>query len=351
MTSGNLAEAAAQFDGGRLTLARRLSGLRKNALAAAVELTPAAISFYESGTKRPSPPTVAKLALALGVEPRFFLPGAGAAPATAHFRSLRSTTQLARDQAEAYVQVVTEVTAVLERHVDFPPVRLVSAPVPLDCADDAPERAAAALRALWDLGDGPVPHTIRAAEGNGVLTVFTPPQSASVDAYSVSRADRPLVLLNPAKDDYYRQRFDVAHELGHLVMHADEEPGNTVVENQANRFAAEFLLPAAAIADHLPTRADWPRLATLKEHWGVSLQALLYRARQLGRMRDVTYRNAMTTISTRGWRRREPGTVLSVEQPSLLPRALELLPAGLLAAESRVPDHLLAIVTSRTPAG
>lgn len=352
MTSGNLADVAALFDGSRLTMGRRLAGLRKNALAAAVELTPAAISFYESGGKKPSAATVAKLAMALSVSPSFFLPdGSPHAPATAHFRSLRSTTQLARDQAEAYVQVVVEVSRVLERHVDFPPVRLPVRPVGADCADDTPERAAAELRAEWGLPDGPIPHTVRAAENNGVLVVFTPPQSASVDAYSVSRADRPLVLLNPAKDDHYRQRFDVAHELGHLVMHTDSEPGNNIVENQANRFAAEFLMPRAQIADLLPTRADWPRLAKLKETWGVSLQALLYRARQLGTMRDVTYRNAMTTISTRGWRRREPGTVLSVEQPSLLPRAVELLPPNLLAAESRIPHHLLDVVTSRTPVG
>ncbi|WP_424183784.1 ImmA/IrrE family metallo-endopeptidase [Actinokineospora sp. G85] len=179
--------------------------------------------------------------------------------------------------------------------------------------------------------------------------VFTPPQSASVDAYSVSRPERPLVLLNPAKDDYYRQRFDVAHELGHLVMHGDEEPGNNIIENQANRFAAEFLMPAEQIAPRLPARADWQLLAQLKETWGVSLQALLYRSRQLGIMRDVTYRNAMTTISTRGWRRREPGEVVAVEQPSMLPRAVGLVSPQALAEQSRLPAHLLSVITSRTP--
>lgn len=349
-----LADVATLFDGGRLTLARQLAGLRKNALAGVVGKTPAAITLYESGAKRPSPPAVAELAMALGVEPRFFLPS-GAAPAAPppHFRSLRSTTQLARDQAEAYARVVLEIAVAAQRHVDFPAARLPSFPVALDRADDAPEAAARELRAHWDLPEGPVAHTVRSAERHGVLVVFTPPQAASVDAYSVSDPERPLVLLNPAKDDYYRQRFDVAHELGHLVMHADEEPGNQIVENQAHRFAAELLMPREQIADLLPAKADWARLAKLKETWGVSLQALLFRARQLGRMRDTTYRNAMATISSRGWRRREPGAVLALEQPSLLARALDLLREagldGLVAAECRVPPHLLDTATSRVP--
>lgn len=349
----NLTDIAAAFDGSRLTLGRRLAGLRKNALATAIDKTPAAVSFYESGTKKPSPATVARLALALRVDPVFFLPGPVAASANPHFRSLRSTTQLARDQAEAYALMVSEIGEILAEHVDFPAVAVPSVPVGLDCADTAPEDAAAFVRSCWEMPEGPIPHTIRAVEDHGVLTVFTPIQAASVDAYSVTLAGRPLILLNPIKDDHHRQRFDVAHELGHLVMHGDEEPGNRIVENQAHRFAAEFLMPRAQIADLLPARADWARLMRLKETWGVSLQALLFRARQLGVMRDVTYRNAITTLSSRGWRRREPGPVLPVERPSLLPRALELLAeagAGdILHRESRLPAHLLETITSSTP--
>jgi hypothetical protein len=86
----------------------------------------------------------------------------------------------------------------------------------------------------------------------------------------------------------------------------------------------------------------------------VSLQALLYRARQLGRLSDISYQNAMATISARGWRRDEPGQVDAIERPSLMPKALELL-AGegidqrALAAEFNVPEHLFVIITARAP--
>jgi Zn-dependent peptidase ImmA (M78 family) len=166
-----------------------------------------------------------------------------------------------------------------------------------------------------------------------------------------------VVVLNPIKRDYYRQRFDVAHELGHLVMHGDADPGGRTVENQAHRFASELLMPAAEIRDLLPSAMGgnaWRTFAKLKEQWGVSMQALLFRARQLGQLGDVSYRNAMTTISTRGWRRDEPGLVNTIEQPSLLPRALELLAQEgidetLLIEQCRVPSELFRTVASRRP--
>jgi Zn-dependent peptidase ImmA (M78 family) len=116
-------------------------------------------------------------------------------------------------------------------------------------------------------------------------------------------------------------------------------------------------MPADEIRDHLPSAMGanaWRTFAKLKEQWGVSMQALLFRARQLGRLSDVSYRNAMTTISARGWRREEPGLVGTIEQPSLLPRALELLvqegiDENLIIEQCRVPPDLFRTVASRRP--
>ncbi len=222
---------------------------------------------------------------------------------------------------------------------------------------DGPERAARSVREHWGIGHGPAGHLVRLLENHGVLVVFSPPRAASVDAYSFDSRLRPVVVLNPVKRDYYRQRFDVAHELGHLVMHSDAEPGGRTVEDQAHRFAAELLMPAAEIRDLLPASinaAAWQALARLKEHWGTSMQALLYRARRLGVLSDVSYRNAMTTLTARGWRRNEPGLVTVLEQPSLLPRALELLAQedideALLVGQCRIPVDLFRTVTARVP--
>jgi Zn-dependent peptidase ImmA (M78 family)/transcriptional regulator with XRE-family HTH domain len=353
--SDRLDDVAVFFDGDRLTLARQLAGLRKNALAGLIGKTPTAVAAYESGQKKPAPATIAALSLALEVEPAFFTarPRATTAATTPHFRSLRSTSQISRDQAAAYGRLAVDISVVIERHVEFPARGLPSCPVPIDAAGRLPEEAAALVRRRWNLSAGPVRHLIRLVENHGCLVVFSPMGNATVDAYSFDTPQRPVMLLNPMKDDYYRQRFDVAHELGHLVMHVDAEPGGRAVEDQANRFAAEFLMPAEDIVDQLPSRADWRRLGELKQHWNVSLQALLYRARTLQVMSDVTYRNAMTTVTNRGWRRREPGPRPLLEQPSLLPKAVGLLTeqTGVdereLAAECQAPLGLFRTVVSR----
>ena len=355
-----VSDVAALFDGGRLTLARHLSGMRKTELATKIEKSPSAVAAWESGASRPTASNVAQLAICLAVEPGFFSVRAlqTSFNSTPHFRSLRSTSQVARDQARGYGQLAVEIMHALERHVELPTQELPSLPVAVDSTEgDGPERAAQLVRKEWELEYEPIGHLIRLVEKHGVLVVFSPLQVASVDAYSFDSRLRPVIILNPNKRDYYRQRFDVAHELGHLVMHADAEPGGQIVEEQANRFAAEFLMPSGVIGDMLPVAMNgnaWPTLGGLKEHWGVSIQALLFHARRLGRLSDVSYRNAMTTISTRGWRRDEPGLVKTIEQPSLLARAVEILDQSgmgerLLLDECRVPLELFRAVTSRTP--
>jgi len=352
------ADAASVFAGERLTLARHLAGLRKNALAGIVGKTPTAVASYENNIKKPSPATVAQLALALGVDPEFFHPGPPRRrerPQVPHFRSLRSTTQVSRDQAHAYLLTALDVVATLERHVDFPAVKIPEVPVPDDPNSYAEaEEAARTLREHWGVPSGPVGHLVRLAENHGIIVVFSPAQSASVDAYSLAIDGKAAVALNPLKDDYWRQRFDVAHELGHLVMHEDAEPGGQVLEEQAHRFAAEFLTPQREIGQRLPAKADWRRLAELKEEWGVSMQALLFRARYLGIMSDTTYSNAMMKVSANGWRRREPGPPRVLEQPSSLPAAIDLLAsigvtADQVRLESRTPKDKFEQIISRNP--
>jgi Zn-dependent peptidase ImmA (M78 family)/transcriptional regulator with XRE-family HTH domain len=327
--SRRLADARAFFDPQRLAIARRLRGLRKNQLALLVGTTPTAVGQYEAGTHRPSERTLSQLALALGVPVEFFTAGYAARAvdaAHAHFRSLRSTSQIERDQALAYGHLAANVVALLELYVEMPDVSIPEYPVsPEEIAGEGPIKAAQLARQMLKVPHGPIKHVVRLLETHGVVALLLPPVSQRLDAFSVSAHPRPLALLNPAKGDYYRNRFDGSHELGHLIMHADAEPGSRIVEDQAHRFAAEFLMPEEEIAEQLPAMAQWDHLATLKAQWGVSMAALLYRARTLGIMRDVTYRNAMSAMSSRGWRQQEPGVQPPLEQPTLLTKAVELL--------------------------
>ncbi|TBN57458.1 ImmA/IrrE family metallo-endopeptidase [Glaciihabitans arcticus] len=356
--SNALADATSRFNGERLTMARQLAGLKKSALAAKIDMSPASVTGWEAGTKFPNRGTVAKLALALGVAPEFFGGGAPTRVTAPHFRSLRSTPQVAQDEAKAYARFAAEIVGLLDKAVEFPELLLPDLTVDAD-DPSAPEASAREARAFFGAAPGPIQHVVRLVERAGVAVVYSEPRIASIDAYSLHSGTRPIIILNPAKDDYYRQRFDVAHELGHLVMHHDSDPGSKALEDQANRFAAEFLMPADGIRSALPASTaghGWNRLNDLKEHWGVSLAALLYRARTLGVMSDVSYRNAMIRMSENGWRRAEPGRVSTLEMPSMLPRARESLnDAGIydeaFLSGAGLPVSLYRTVVSRTPRG
>ena len=323
------AGVAVDFDSTRLALARRLAGMPRTRLAHAVGVTAAAVTQYEKGQTRPALPVVAALAATLDVSVDFFRTGYPIARLDAdgaYFRSLRSTTALERDRALAFAELVLAVFAGVEQYVDLPSPQLpaLNVPSPLEL-DDVAGLAREARRRM-DVAPGPVPHMVRLLEAHGVAVVRLDTDVASVDAFSQQQGHRPVVLLNAGKQDKARSRFDAAHELGHLLMHHDNEPGSRLLEQQAHAFAAEFLTPAAEIGPELPYRVDWVSLHALKRRWGVSLKALVFRAHTLGRFTDGAYQRALRQLNT--WGLPEPGPLGNTEAPVLFARAIELLDDG-----------------------
>jgi Zn-dependent peptidase ImmA (M78 family)/transcriptional regulator with XRE-family HTH domain len=355
VNSATARAVASVFDPARLRIARHAAMITKKDLAQRIGVTPAAVSQYENGTTTPSAKVVASLALALGLPVEFFAADRplGEAPTTvAHFRSLRATTQQERDRAFAHALLTWEFTKVLQRSVRLPALDLptdisIRVEDPLSKAEDAARRA----REYFGLATGPIPHVIRLMESRGVICTRLPAQTHRVFAFSCSFPERPVVVLAAERTHRAASRFDASHELGHLVMHPDEEPGSHPVERQANAFAAEFLAPAAEIADLLPSKPDWKRFLELKSIWGISIQALLYRAKSLRVMPEHVYRRAITEVSARGWRTQEPGDDGSAENPYLLAKAVsvaELTGVTLLeiALAARIPIDVAESISS-----
>lgn len=347
------------FDGARLGLARRLQGWSKTEVARSLGVSANAVAQYERGQAKPTAPVLARACLKFGVPKEFF--GQGGADtrlssSEAHFRSLRSTSVTKREQALAYGELALQLAHLLEQWVDFPPVSVPE--MPLDGAEaplEVIERTAQRTRELLGVQPGPVPNVVALLESHGVLVLRLPANSvdSKVDAFSTREMVRPLVMLSPEKRDKARSRFDAAHELGHLVLHPDIEPGSKIAETQANQFASEFLMPRAEIFEHLPVRADWSRFHELKSQWGVSMRALVYRAHALGRLSDATYRRANQQLSQ--WGLPEPGDLGRPEQPSLLGRAIELLrqdgvdpDRDIFAAARLTPDFIERVVQGAT---
>lgn len=333
MRQASARAASSLFDPERLKLARQMAGFQKKDLAEALDLTPAAITQYEQGQTRPRPAVMASLALVLGCPIEYFVqdgrPRQNADPSAAFFRSLRSTRQYEREQATAKAELVWEVCHAIEQEVDLPRVDLPDLSLPEDAGVDAIEEAALDLRAAFGLGDGPVPHVIRVLESRGVIVARLRATNDRIDAFSQWFADRPVVVLWDAKDDAARSRSDTMHELAHLVLHHDPEPGNKILEDQAQTFTGAVFMPAHVVSDYLPRRApragDWADLFDLKRSLGVSVSNLLYRAKTLGLLSPQAHRRAMISLSERGWRTNEPGDIGPPEQPSLLRRAIDML--------------------------
>lgn len=330
--SSDAQQAAALFDPQRLRLARQLQGLQRTQLAEQIGVSAAAISQFELGKAKPRPATVAQLALTLQLPVMFFSGTGRSLPSLeaeqTFFRSLRRTTKRDRERALAHAALLAELVRLIETRVVLPSLDL---PDHLALSSEAPieeaERLAEELRWQWEIPPGPLRSIVRTLERRGIVVARFPLMTHDVDAFSWPLPDRPLVVLSTEKRNYERSRLDAAHELGHLLMHhADPEPGSHPMERQAQRFGSAFIAPAADIREELPTgRVDWPRLLQTKAKWGLSLGALLYRAKELGTLSSTAYESALKYMSRRGWRTREPGPVRSPEEPMLLQKAITTL--------------------------
>ena len=302
-----LAAVAAAFDPARLTQGRRLAGLTKKAIAQELDVSAVAVGQWESGTHPPRPDHVGRLAEVLKVPPAFLAGGrpyARLETSAAHFRSLRRTPAHQRARAVAFAEQVWELVHALEKRVQLPPVDLPGFTAGEVCTESQPAgpvQAARALRQAWGLGTTPVPHMVRLMEAHGLVVTLVPfagTATATVDAFSTSHLPRPVVILTPDRaNDVYRHRFTAAHELGHLLLHADAVPGDPMQEREADVFAAEFLTPREVIRPQLPSRMDLKALETLGHKWGVSVDSLVYRCREVGTVSDPAYRRAYQRLN------------------------------------------------------
>ena len=326
--SNDVHTVAHLFDPARLTIAREWRGLTKKELAARVEKTPSAISQFESEDHRlrPDAQTVRRLSLALRLPIPFFATSSDLRliPLDAgHFRSLRSASQRDRRRLLAVGALLCDVVGFLEQHVEWPQDAVSGAVDSAGSIVDV-EECAKAVRAAWGMKLGPIPNMTQLLESVGVLVIPIDQDSRQVDAFSLWQKGRPCVFLGTDKGSTSRTQFDGAHELGHLIRHADVAAGERAVEREADAFASAFLLPRESFLPVCPRRLSWNHFVELKRRWRVSLAALIRRARDLGCLSDASYRRANILLRGR-LRHLEIDTEPNPELPRSLPLALQTI--------------------------
>ena len=233
--------------GEALYTARIAAGLTQEQLSHRTGITQAALSRYENDLRFPDNDTLEQLASAVGVTPRLLaeLSLVGTIGTDAHMRRRATAPARIWRRLEAQINLLREHLHLLLLPFDFQPPNSLSR---LDTIDFSPTAIARLIRAQWRVPQGPIRNLTRWVESSGCLVVEWDFGTYGVDGLSQWVDDYPTILLN-SRMPTDRKRMTLAHELGHVVMHAD--PAHIHIlddfEQEATAFAAEFLMPAHVI--------------------------------------------------------------------------------------------------------
>lgn len=342
---------SARISPSRITVARLRRGLTKAELAANLDIAPATLARWENDG--PPPPhtesILERLESSLGFTAGYFVSGELEIPATGStlFRAGSRATRRQKSVAVASGANASTLLAWLRRNFNFPEPDLP------DFSGLTPMEAARHARTIWQLGDRPVPNSVQLAESLGIAVMGLPPAASAVDAFSMWDGEQPLIFLARRRTPE-GTRFDLAHELGHLLLHStDDPPSGAHEEQEANQFAADFLIPPGIIHAHLPLHASLDDILRLKTALKVSAMAMLRAAYHHGKLSEREYHSHLTALSARGFRTGEPGSTLQYERSRIFDYVLS--PDGgasisSIAAKTQLPPQdLHALMLSTQP--
>lgn len=321
--------------GERILRLRHIAGIGQSDFAKMIDIASGSVSKLENGRMPLSPELLSKVASVLRCTPDFLSMPLELAPTT------RPRLRAYADAPKRVVdQMVDDCITAMEVIVGLK-LKMMPDVMPLFTGDlndsGAIEDFALDVRVAAGLGENEVVgNSIRAAERLGCIVLPTTDELGRHLGLSV-RADSQVAMIclgrwtvdgTPVPGD--RQRFTVAHEIGHLALHsAVREPMTAeeaaLIEKQANAFAGAFLAPGDAILDELGVfggRVTLRTLASIKEHWGIAIKALVVRFQNLGVIDADHARSLFKQISARGWNRNEPVPV-GTEHAVWFSRAIE----------------------------
>ncbi|MBI2861547.1 MAG: ImmA/IrrE family metallo-endopeptidase [Chloroflexi bacterium] len=310
-------EIRAPFNPEMLTLARESRGISQRELASMLSVSPGWLSKVEGGIKYLPDDRLAQIAELLDYPTSFFRMHRrvyGPGISELFHRRRRNTMPRTLDKHQAQIEIRRMHIEDLLKGVDIgePEIRTYD----LYEFNGSPSEIARAVRATWQMPRGPVMNVTEAIEYARGIVVPMNFETPLIDATSCWPPKLPPLFFVNSLSPGDRLRFSLAHELGHIVMHQDTP--NPLMEQQANEFAAEFLMPEETIRPYL-AELSLEKMATLKPYWKVSMAALLKRAMDVNM---ITPRHAKTLwmqLGKAGYRLREPVELdIPVEKPELL---------------------------------
>lgn len=330
----------------RLKEARIIRRYTIEELASKLCITKQAVSKYEIGKAQPSREVLIKIIDVLKV-PISFLTKEDSInieidKSSFCFRTLKSTKLLEKEYAKIRLKWAFEISNsvfdylnenIIPNLPDFSFCRSI-------------EDKALLLRKHWGLEKEPINNLTLATEKNGILIFNLKTDEFNIDAYSQWLNEKAFIVVNSLRGTAVRWRFDIAHEIGHLVLHKHihrEDMINEKIEKEANLFANEFLIPSDVFkVEFISDKLSY--FIELKRKWGVSISAILYKAGYLQLINEAKMLSLNRQISSKGWRKSEPlDDEIEYEKPVFLAQKLESVVRDKSSASELVEKARMAV--------
>lgn len=325
-----------EFNGSRLREGRIYRGYTITDLADVLDVSKQMISKYENGKAIPAFEALLSMTRILKFPREYFYESpVKVTTGSTYFRSLLSTGKKEREMQYDRVKYLSIIRSLLEEYVDFPELDV---PGFAEHEVEDIEFVASQVRKAWGLGEKPIKNIVHLLETKGFVITSLNLKKKTIDAFGahqeVNGKTYYTIVLGNEKKSFYRRQFDVAHELGHRVLHDSHLNLDDLskeefkqIEQEANDFAAAFLLPREGFLKDVSIHPnDLMYYKQLKKQWCVSIGALVMRSYKLKEISRGTYQYIQRLISKNGWRTKEPyDDIKDLQEPVAVTQAIELL--------------------------
>ncbi|MEM1105759.1 MAG: ImmA/IrrE family metallo-endopeptidase [Pseudomonadota bacterium] len=314
-----------KFNDSLMRIARQARGWSQTELSRQSGVSQGYLSKLENGMIDPHDDVVDKLSRTLAFPKTYFFEPdhISGLPVSVHsmYRKKASVGQRAQERLEAEINIRLMHIRRLLKAVEFD--RELELPsFELEEFDMEPEQIAALLRRTWEVPSGPLKSLIGWMERAGIIIFHADFDGLAVDGVTVRQPGLPPCVFLNRGQPADRQRFTLAHELGHIIMHRIPSPS---MEDEANAFASALLMPVHDIKRALGKKVTIQKLAVLKPVWRVSMNALLYRAKTVGAVTPNQAQYLWRQMSALGYRRAEPPELaFQPEEASILSELLRV---------------------------
>lgn len=317
----------------KLVEARKARGYTISEMSKMLGVSRPAVDKYEKGLMRPGIDVLQRYIELLEFPMTYFqspIPK-DVLPQTAILhRSLATATASSRDKVSVRAEWMKRIMLFLSQHLEFPEITIKIPHGRRIRSGDEIELVAEQVRKEWGLGLGPIDNLTILLQNNGVFVARTAVRVEKSDACSRWVGNRAYAFLTADKEAAVRSRFDLAHEMGHILLHYVEEGTLTrelikELDKEANRFAGAFLLPRETFAREIIS-TSLEHFIYLKKRWKVSIAAMVYRCKDLGILSENQTSYLWRQMAAAKMRTQEPlDDVIPIEKPTLLKDSFELL--------------------------